>query len=124
MVNMKTFLKDGIHPALESTFWKTDVRSAFVMVGKAITRKDDIYGRVWNASEALTRQEALWAGTIWGAEQLSEEKEMGNIVVGKEADLVVIDKDYMAIPQDDIEKIKVLLTMVGGKVVYEAAGAL
>ena len=137
--HMKTFIKEGIHPSLESTFWGTMGSTAFTekeaaeyakgftafyWVGKTISRKDDHYGRVWGAAEVLTRQEALWGGSIWGAEQLSEEKELGNIVVGKEADLVVLDKDYMTIPVDDIITIKPLLTMIGGKVVYEASGAL
>ena len=87
-------------------------------------RRDDIYGRVWNAGEALTRQEALWAGTAWGTEQLNEHDQMGSIEAGKEADLPVIDKNYMAIPVEEIENIKVLLTMVGGKVAYEVQGGV
>ena len=55
---------------------------------------------------------------------LAEEKEIGSIEVGKEADLLIIDKDYMTIPVEEIENVKPLLTMVGGKVVYEVSGAL
>ena len=89
-----------------------------------VRRKDDVYQRVWGAAEALSRQEAIWAGSIWAAEQICEGDELGTIEPGKEADLLVIDKDYMTIPADDFETIQVLLTMVGGKVVHEVGGAL
>ena len=72
----------------------------------------------------MTRQEAIWAGSIWAAEQIGEGDQLGTIEPGKEADLLVIDKDYMTIPPDDMEKIQVLLTMVGGKAVHEVSGAL
>ncbi len=123
---VKSFIKAGVRPSMESTFWELEKgpRSAFYWLSKYITRKDPIYGRVWNRAEALTRQEALWAATLWGAEQLAEDKDLGSIDAGKEADLLVIDKDYMTAPEEEIENIKVLLTMVGGKVVYEVEGEL
>ena len=125
---IKSFRLAGGHPSLEGTMWPdTDPRgqlgvggkSAFFWIGKAITRKDEVHGRVWNKDEALTRQEALWASTLWSAEQLAEDKELGSIEVGKEADLVILDGDYMTVPDEDIGEIRILLTMVGGRVVYE-----
>ena len=102
-----------------------ETRTAFYWVGKAVTRKDEQYGRVWNPSEALTRQEALWASTLWSAQQLAEGDKLGSIEPGKLADLVIIDRDYMTVmPEDEIEKIQVLLTMVDGRVVYEVSGGL
>jgi len=124
---IKSYVTAGLHPSLEGTFWETTgvegrgIPAAFFWIGKSITRKDEKYHKVWNPKEALTRQEALWASTRWSAEQLAEDKELGSIEPGKEADLVIIDKDYMTVPPDDIEKIKVLLTMVGGRVVWDAA---
>lgn len=121
----KSYVKEGLRPALEGTMWP-QAGTAFFWISKAITRKDESprYGRVWNPEEALSRQEALWGVTLWSAEQLGEEKYLGSIEVGKEADLIVLDRDYMTIPADDIKNIKVLLTMVGGRVVYEVEGAL
>ncbi len=52
------------------------------------------------------------------------EDKLGSIETGKLADLIVIDRDYMTIPEDEIHEINVLLTMVGGKVVYEVGGGL
>jgi len=45
------------------------------------------------------------------------EEAIGSIEPGKLADLAVIVRDYLGCPEEDIRKIKVLLTMVGGKVV-------
>ena len=56
--------------------------------------------------------------------QLGEEDRLGSIEVGKLADLVVVDKDYLTIPEDDISEIRTLMTVVGGKVVYEKPGSL
>ena len=57
--------------------------------------------------------------TLWAAEQLGEQKNLGSIEVGKGADVVVIDRDYMTVPPDAIKNSRVLLTMVAGEVVYE-----
>ncbi|HXG25167.1 MAG TPA: amidohydrolase family protein [Chthonomonadales bacterium] len=123
---IKSFIKAGLKPSLEGTMWESTgmegrgIRGAFFWIGKAITRRDEKYRRVWNPAQALTREEALWAATLWSAEQLAEEKDLGSIEPEKEADLVILDKDYMAVPPEEIESINVLLTMVGGKVVWEA----
>lgn len=127
MAPIKSYLTSGLHPSLEGTYWKGvynkgRTRSAFFWISKAITRKDETYQRAWNAIEALNRQEALWAATLWPAEQLAEDKDLGSIEVDKQADLVIIDKDYLTVPEDDIQKIQVLLTMVSGNVVFEVKG--
>lgn len=117
---MKTYIKVGLHPALEG-----DVAGAiFWRMEKAITRKDDLYGRLWNRTESVTRQEALWMSSLWGAQMIKEDDRLGSIEVGKLADAVVIDKDYMSIPEDQIHTIQTLLTMVNGKVVFEVPDAL
>ena len=59
-----------------------------------------------------------------GAFQLGEEDKLGSIEPGKLADLIVIDKDYMTVPEDEISTIEVLLTMMGGRVVFEKEGGL
>ena len=46
------------------------------------------------------------------------EKDPGTLESGKLADLVVLDRDYMTIPVDDIRKIQPVMTMMGGRVVY------
>ena len=49
-----------------------------------------------------------------------QENEIGSIEKGKKADMVIWDKDFYAIPQDEIPKVKAEVTMVGGKIVYRS----
>jgi len=51
------------------------------------------------------------------------EMEKGSIEPGKLADMVVINKDYSACPEDEIQSIEPLQTIVGGRVVYDSAAA-
>ena len=67
--------------------------------------------------QSLTRQQALRLATadnkwfIW-------EDDIGSIEVGNRADLAVLDRDYFAVPDEDLRRIRSLLTVVGGKVVH------
>ena len=63
--------------------------------------------------------EALRAITHAAAWMSFSERAVGSLEAGKLADLAVLDRDYLGCPEEDIRKIKVLLTMVGGKVVLE-----
>ncbi len=56
--------------------------------------------------------------TIWAAAYVGDEKKLGSIEPGKLADLVVLDGDYMSVPEDQISELEVILTIVGGKSVY------
>ncbi|PKL81459.1 MAG: amidohydrolase, partial [Ignavibacteriae bacterium HGW-Ignavibacteriae-3] len=47
-----------------------------------------------------------------------QEKEIGSLEKGKLADMVIWDKDYYAVPTDEIKDVKALMTFVGGKIVY------
>jgi predicted amidohydrolase YtcJ len=51
------------------------------------------------------------------------EDNLGSIQTGKFADLVLVDRDYLTIPADQIKDIQPVLTMVGGRIVYDAAAA-
>lgn len=124
---VKSFIEHGLRPSLEGTIWpdaNAARKSAFFWIGKAITRTDEVHGRVWGPKQRLSRQEALWASTLWPAEQLAEAKDLGSIELGKEADLVILDGDYMTMPEEKIGDLKVLLTMLGGRVVHETPSAL
>lgn len=69
---------------------------------------------------ALKREDALKGMTIWAAKSAFEENEKGSIEHGKFADFVVLNKDIMQIPGDQIPSVKVLKTFVGGVEVFEA----
>lgn len=64
---------------------------------------------------ALTRRQALQGMTIWAARAGFMEQEVGSIEVGKKADFVILDKDLMMIPSNEILGVSVLSTWVGGK---------
>jgi predicted amidohydrolase YtcJ len=64
--------------------------------------------------------EALRMLTIWSARAQGEDSIKGSIEPGKLADMVVISDDIMRIPPSAIRDLKVLKTIVGGRVVYEA----
>lgn len=78
-------------------------------------------GITYNKSEALDKVTLMKAATIWGGEHLLNEKNIGSLEVGKLADFIVINKDYFAIPDDQIHTVKTLLTAVGGKTVFKSA---
>ncbi len=67
---------------------------------------------------ALTREETIRGMTIWAAKAGFLEKEIGSIEVGKKADFIILNKDLMKIPENDILKTRVVMTYVGGKKVY------
>jgi len=71
--------------------------------------------------QTITREEALIAHTRSNAPFLFQEANLGSLTPGKYADLLVLDRDYLTVPSDEIKDIKPVLTMVGGKVVYESA---
>lgn len=73
----------------------------------------------WYIGEAMTREEALKAFTIWTAYGQFEEDLKGSLETGKLADFVVIDRDYMKCPANQIKDIQALTTVLGGEVVYQ-----
>jgi hypothetical protein len=93
--------------------------SPFVTLGWVVSGLDAGGNRVLD--ETLTREEALVAHTRSNAYLFSQENALGSLEVGKQADLVVLDHDYMTVPSAEIRHIKPTLTMVGGRVVFGAA---
>ena len=86
----------------------------------AIGRKDldGYYQDYWNLNQVVSREEALYMFTKWAAYSVFEEDIKGTIEVGKLADLTIFSKDIMVIPEEEIMSSEVLMTIVGGKVVY------
>lgn len=72
----------------------------------------------WYPQEAMTREEALRSYTCWAAYAAFEEHLKGSIEQGKLADFIVIDRDIMTCPEDEIKDTQVLRTVVGGETVY------
>jgi hypothetical protein len=77
-------------------------------------------GSVFFGDQKMTRVEALKSYTINGAYAAFEENIKGSLKVGKLADVTVLSKDILTVPDDEIRSAKVLYTIVGGKVLYTA----
>ncbi len=73
----------------------------------------------YEPEQKMTREQALRSYTIDAAYGAFEEKIKGSIEVGKLADLAILSKDIMTIPDNEILSAKVVMTIVGGKVVFE-----
>lgn len=71
----------------------------------------------FQSENALTREQALRGITIWAARAAFEENEKGSLEPGKQADLVVLDRNLMEGLAAEVLKTKVLVTYVGGKAV-------
>ncbi len=74
----------------------------------------------YEADQKMSREEALKSYTLNGAFAEFEEDFKGSIEVGKAADFTVFDKNIMEVPEDEILKTKVAMTVMGGKVVYKS----
>jgi predicted amidohydrolase YtcJ len=68
---------------------------------------------------ALTREQALKAMTLWAAQSNFEEKIKGSLEVGKLADFVILGTDLMNAPESDLPNSKVISTFVAGELVYQ-----
>jgi len=77
-------------------------------------------GSKLHPEQALTRLEALRMWTLNGDYLSFEEKIKGSIEPGKLADMVVVSKDFLSCPEDEIKDIEALTTIVDGKVVFES----
>ncbi|MGB4075001.1 amidohydrolase [Pseudomonas sp.] len=107
--------------------WPVDPLDQFLALKVGVTRAGDPtnphsygpdYAARLNADPALSRSAALRAITLNAAEQLRLDKAVGSVEVGKFADLIVLDKNFMQVPEAELARNQVLLTLVGGKVVF------
>ncbi|WP_305821552.1 amidohydrolase [Massilia brevitalea] len=105
--------------------WPVDPLDAWFALKVAVTRSaapdagPEYAGRL-TAQPGMTRAAVLRAATVDAAWTLRQEALTGSLEPGKLADLVVLDRNVLTVLEDDIARVKVLQTVVGGKVVYEA----
>jgi predicted amidohydrolase YtcJ len=76
-------------------------------------------GSVFYPDQRMSRLEALKSYTINGAYAAFEEESRGSLKVGKYADMVVLSKDILTVPEDEIPTTEVHYTIVGGRVRYK-----
>jgi predicted amidohydrolase YtcJ len=109
--------------------WPIDPFDTFLALKVGVTRSGDpsnpnspassspAYQGKINNDPGLTRADVLRAITMSAAYQLRLDKVVGSLEAGKLADLIVLDKNFLTVPEEELGRNKVLLTMVGGKIV-------
>jgi hypothetical protein len=79
----------------------------------------NVFGEQINEGQQITRQEALRAYTRENAWYLNREDELGSIETGKLADLLVLDRDYFSVSDEQMRRTRPVLTVVAGEVVHD-----
>ena len=101
------------------SFRSVNPYNPFLGMATAVTRRAKWYDGQLHPEEALTREQALRFYTINNAKLLFKEDKTGSLEAGKLADLVMLDTDILNCNEQRIRDTKAVLTMVGGKVVWE-----
>lgn len=116
----RSLLDSGVRLAFGSD-WFVAPPSPLEGIYAAVTRRtlDGKNPQGWVPEQKITAEEALKAYTINAAFASFEENIKGTLEVGKLADLVVIDQNILKINHANIRQAKVLMTMVGGKIIYQ-----
>ena len=117
----------GIRDIMEMGVWVANgsdtANGAYVdwlhAISACVTRRSRISGKVYRPDLAVTVEQAVRSFTINGAYQEFAENYRGSLEPNKVADLIVLDQDIFTIEKEKICDIKVDLTMVEGKIVYE-----
>lgn len=117
----RTILASGIHSGAGSDAGDISILDPWYEIFYMVTGKD-CTGALINAGEQVTREQALRMYTADNGWFFHEENEMGSIETGKLGDLVVLSGDYFdpqKVSDEGIKRLKSVLTIVGGRVVYE-----
>ena len=117
---VKSIIDGGVLPVAEADAGLSE-SAPMLNIKRWVTRLDH-KNRLINPKEKASREQALYMYTLWAARYSGEQNLIGSIEPGKLADLVVLAGDYMTFPEQDLDKLRVLMTVVGGKVVHEVSG--
>jgi predicted amidohydrolase YtcJ len=115
----KLIQESGLRWGLGTDAFEVNQYRPFTTLGFAVTGKM-VGGDLVN-KQTISREDALIAHTRNNAYFVFQEDNLGSIAPGKFADMVVLDRDYLTIPADQIKDIQPIMTMVGGKVAFDAA---
>ena len=121
MAPLRTIQDSGIMWGFGSDGTRANQILPFVTLSWAVTGKMVGGKQALRASQTIGREDALIAFTRRNAFLVFQEDNLGSIQPGRLADLVVLDRDYLTVPADQIKGIKSVMTIVGGRVVYEDA---
>jgi predicted amidohydrolase YtcJ len=121
MAPLRTIQDSGVTWGLGSDGSRANQIRPFTTLWWAVTGRMVGGEQVLRPEQTISREEALIAHTRKNAYLIFQEDRLGSIQPGKAADLVVLDRDYLTVPGDEVKDITAVLTMVGGRVVYDAA---
>ncbi len=114
----RSLLDAGATLAL-GTDWTVAPLDPMLTIYAAVTRRTLDSNNVWVPEQKISVEETVRAYTVGSAYAEFQEQVKGSITPGKLADLVILSRDLFKIDPKEIEKAKVVLTMVDGRVVYE-----
>ena len=116
----RTFLNHGVHLAF-GTDWDVAPLNPLLTVYAAVTRAtlDGKNPNGWFPEQKLTVEEAVQAYTMGSAYAEFQEKDKGSITPGKLADMVLLSDDIFTIDPVKIRNVKVMKTIVGGRLVWD-----
>jgi len=120
MPNLKSVQDSGVHWGLGTDAFEVNQFRPFATLGWAVTGRIIGNGPVV-MKYPISREDALVAHTRSNAYFFNRENDIGSIAPGKLADMFISDRDYLTVPADEIQSLKSVLTIVGGRVVYDAA---
>ena len=120
MVQLRALQSSGVLWGLGSDGSRANQVLPFQTISWAVTGRMVGGEVVLREAHRLTREEALIAHTRSNAYLIFQEKNLGSIEAGKLADLVVLDRDYLTVPADQIKDIRSTMTIVNGRIAYEA----
>lgn len=118
---LRTIVDSGIHAGAGSDAAQISTLNPWPLIYYMVTGKNSS-GVLINDGQQLTRTEALRLYTSANGWFLKEEGHLGSIESGKLGDLVVLDRDYFnpaAVPDEDIKRIRPVMTILGGRVVFQ-----
>jgi predicted amidohydrolase YtcJ len=121
---LRMIIDSGIRVGAGSDSAQISTLNPWNMIYYMVTGKN-VAGRLVNAGQQITREEAIRLYTVNNGWFLKEEANLGSIEVGKFGDVVVLSDDYfntMQVPDEKIRKLHPVLTVVNGKVVYSLLG--
>jgi len=117
----RTFLDHGVRLAF-GTDWSVAPLNPMLTIYAAVTRAtlDGKNPDGWFPEQKLTLPESIEAYTLGSAYAEFQEREKGSITAGKFADMVLLSDDIFSIQPAKIRDVTVVMTIVGGKIVWNA----
>jgi len=121
---LRMIIDSGVRVGAGSDSAQISTLNPWNMIYYMVTGKN-VAGKLVNAGQQITREEAIRLYTVNNGWFLKEEAKLGSIEVGKLGDVVVLSDDYfnpLRVPDESIRKVHPVLTIVDGKVVYSLLG--